>query len=162
MCNKAGKGLYRREKKADGSSDKFVYNIAKGDYEPLGKISIPFKKDCVNAIQASDYKKLGQIIQTAQGTEADLLRHFIARYISYSFSLIPEVTDASGVDGSMGFGFNWVPPTAWVDVLGGVDQTRKFIDSQKIPVPDFLAKATGSSIYTLRGKLDYRQLFRAG
>ncbi|MBL8019824.1 MAG: 3-hydroxyacyl-CoA dehydrogenase family protein [Leptospirales bacterium] len=162
MGNKAGKGLYRREKKADGSSDKFVYNIAKGDYEPLQKISIPFKADCVNAIRASDYKKLGQVVLTAQGSEADLLRHFIARYIAYSFSLIPEVTDVLGVDGSMGFGFNWVPPTAWVDVLGGVDATRKFIEQQKIAVPDFLAKASGSPFFSLRGKIDFRQLFRAG
>ena len=161
LGNKAGKGLYRREKKADGSTDRFVYNISKGDYEPLAKIQIPFKKDCVEAIRDSDYRKLGQVILTAQGSEADLLRHFIARYIAYSFSLVPEVSDGAGVDGAMGFGFNWVPPSAWVDILGGVDAARKFIESQKIGVPDFLAGASGSPFFTLRGRLDYRQLFRA-
>ncbi|HMU83190.1 MAG TPA: 3-hydroxyacyl-CoA dehydrogenase family protein [Leptospiraceae bacterium] len=162
LGNKAGKGLYRREKKADGTTDRFVYNIKKGDYEPLAKIQVPFKKDAVTAIQASDYQKLGSIILTAPGMEADLLRHFIARYIAYSFSLIPDVTDANGVDGAMGFGFNWVPPTAWVDVLGGVDAVRKFIEKEKIQVPEFLAKASGSPFFSLRGKLEYRQLFRAG
>jgi 3-hydroxyacyl-CoA dehydrogenase len=37
LGNKAGKGLYRREKKAYGTTDRFVYNIKKGDYEPLAK-----------------------------------------------------------------------------------------------------------------------------
>ena len=60
----------------------------------------------------------------------------------------------------MGFGFNWVPPSAWVDLLGGVDETKKFIDAAGIPVPDYLGKISGSPVYKLQSKLDYRQLFR--
>jgi len=162
MGNKAGKGLYLRTKTADGKSDKKVYNITKGDYEALPAVAIPFKKDMVSAIHSSDYKKMAAILEQAQGFEADLLRYFIARYVAYSFALIPEVTDQNGVDGAMGFGFNWVPPSAWVDLLGGVDASRKFIEKAKIEVPPFLAKASGSPFFKLRGKLDYRQLFRAG
>jgi hypothetical protein len=47
-------------------------------------------------------------------------------------------------------------------VLGGVDAVRKFIEKEKIQVPEFLAKASGSPFFSLRGKLEYRQLFRAG
>jgi len=61
----------------------------------------------------------------------------------------------------MGFGFNWVPPTAWVDLLGGVEETKKFIEKANLPVPDALKQLSGCNVYTLKNKLDYRQLFRA-
>lgn len=159
LGNKAGKGLYLRGKTADGKKFKQVLNTKTGAYEDLPKIEIPFKKEAEAAIGASDYRKAIEIFTTAQGFEADLLRHIIARYIAYSFSLIPEVTDLAGVDGAMGFGFNWVPPSAWVELLGGVDATKKFLESQKIAVPDALANLKGD-VYSLRGSLDYRQLFR--
>ena len=161
LGNKAGKGLYMRTKTPEGKRQKLVYNITKGDYEELPKVVIPFKADAINAIRNSQYGKAVEIFKTAEGFEADLLRYFIARYISYSLSLVPSVTDKSGVDGAMGFGFNWTPPSAWVDLLGGTDATRKFIEAQKLEAPAALNGDTGS-YYELKAKLDYRQLFRAG
>lgn len=161
LGNKAGKGLYLRKKNADGSREKLVWNISKGDYMSLPAVNIPFKKDAIAAIQASRYADAIGIFKSAQGFEADLLRYFIARYISYSLSLVPEVTDRNGVDGAMGFGFNWTPPSAWVDLLGGVDETKRFLEKAGIPVPAELSKEPKKPFYPLK-KLDYRQLFRAG
>lgn len=164
LGNKAGKGLYLRQTGADGKKQKLVYNTKTGDYEPLPKIDIPFKKAAANAIAESDYVGAAEIFKTAQGFEADLLRYFIARYISYSFWLVPEVTDQAGVDGAMGFGFNWVPPSAWVDFLGGLDVTRKFIADAGLEVPPYLkdAKDDGGPFFKGGDKLDWRQLFRGG
>ncbi|MBX7056450.1 MAG: 3-hydroxyacyl-CoA dehydrogenase family protein [Leptospirales bacterium] len=162
MGDKAGKGLYRRSKTADGKRLKHVYDIKKNDYVDLPALSVPFKKDAVAAIKDSDYQGLGRVFLEAKGFEADLLRHFLARYVAYSLSLIPEVTDQNGVDGAMGFGFSWVPASAWVDLLGGAAATRKFIESQKLEVPPFLAGNNGVPFYQLRDRLDFRQLFRAG
>ena len=161
MGNKAGKGLYQRSRTADGKRDIKVYNTKSGNYEPLPKIEIPFKADAVAAIRDSNYARALEIFKTAKGDEADLLRYMIARYVSYSLELIPEVTDQNGVDGAMGFGFNWVPPSAWVDLLGGVDETKRFIEAQKLAVPAYLASTKKSPLYELRSRLDYRQLFRA-
>ncbi len=161
MGDKAGKGLYQRFKTAEGKRGKKVYDIAKNDYVDLPAVTVPFKKDAVEAIKDSNYAGLGQVFLNAKGFEADLLRHFLARYVSYSLSLIPEVTDQNGVDGAMGFGFSWVPASAWVDLLGGVDATKRFLEAQKLPVPAFLAQASGAPFYKLRDRLDYRQLFRA-
>ncbi|MCB1323136.1 MAG: 3-hydroxyacyl-CoA dehydrogenase family protein [Leptospiraceae bacterium] len=162
LGNKAGKGLYQRTKTADGKREKKVYNINTGDYEALPAVNVPFKKEAITAINNSDYRTAVNIMMSAKGFEADLLRYMIARYISYSFELIPEVTDQNGVDGAMGFGFSWTPPSAWVDFLGGVDATKKFIDEQKLPVPEYLKSAGGSPFYQLGDKLDSRQTFRAG
>lgn len=162
LGNKSGKGLYQRKKNADGSREKLVYDIGQGDYGPLPAVNIPFKKDMQNAIRDSRYPQAMEILRSATGFEADLLRYFVARYISYSLSLIPEVTDQNGVDGAMGFGFSWLPASAWVDFLGGIEEARRFIEKSGLPVPAYLASAKGSPFYQLRAKLDPRQLFRAG
>lgn len=162
LGNKAGQGLYLRRKNADGSREKLVWNIKKGDYEALPGVTVPFKKAAIEAIRGARYSDAAEIFKTAQGTEADLLRYFIARYISYSLSLVPEVTDQNGVDAAMGFGFNWTPPSAWVDFLGGVDETKRLMDQNKVEVPRALAAArTKGPFYGLH-RLNYRQLFRAG
>ncbi len=162
LGNKAGKGFYLRKTTPDGKREKLVYNIKTGDYEALPKVTIPFRAEAAAAIHDSRYDRAAEIFKTASGFEADLLRYFIARYISYSFWLVPEVTDQDGVDGAMGFGFNWVPPSAWVDFLGGLDETKKFITSAKLEVPPYLAQAKADSKPFFRGgdKLDWRQLFR--
>ncbi len=162
MGNKAGKGLYLRKKNPDGSREKLVWNIKKGDYEALPAVNIPFKKAAIEAIRGSRYADAAEIFKTAQGSEADLLRYFVARYVSYSLSLVPEVTDQNGVDAAMGFGFNWTPPSAWVDFLGGADETKRLLEKSKVEIPKVLAAANGKSrFYGLR-HLNYRQLFRAG
>ena len=158
-------GVYLRQKQEDGSKSIQVYNVHSEKHEdlPKDKVNIAFKTETLQAIRNSDYKTAVEIFKTAKGVEADILRHFIARYISYSFSLIPEVTDQNGVDGAMGFGFSWLPPSAWVDLLGGVKKTCFFIEQQKMPVPDALtlSRANGNSLYQLQNVLDYRSLFKA-
>lgn len=164
LGNKAGKGLYLRKTTEDGKKQKLVYNTKTGDYDPLPKVEIPFKAEAAAAIRDSDYARAAEIFKTAPGFEADLLRYFIARYIAYSFWLVPEVTDQDGVDGAMGFGFNWVPPSAWVDFLGGLEETKKFIEAAKLEVPPFLkeAKDDGGPFFKGGDKMDWRQLFRGG
>jgi hypothetical protein len=111
-------------------------------------------------IHDSNYRGFIDLLKSDSSEESGIVRYFIARYIAYSFSIIPDVTDQNGVDGAMGFGFNWVPPSAWVDLLGGVDETKKFIENAGLAIPEFLNDASGSPFYKLQGKLDYRSLFR--
>ncbi len=159
---KAKKGLYAVSKDAEGKKNIEVYNITKDTYEPLPTVELKFKRECERAIKNGEYKNAIQIMKEASGFEADLLRHFIARYVSYSFSLVPEVTNQNGIDGAMGFGFSWLVPSAWVDLWGGVKETCKFIESQGMPVPEFLSKQTKiETLYKLQNVLDYRSLFRA-
>ncbi|MCS7204344.1 MAG: 3-hydroxyacyl-CoA dehydrogenase family protein [Leptospiraceae bacterium] len=161
LGNKAGRGLYKREKTEEGKTIARVYNIAKGEYEIPPQIDLSFRNKAIAYVRESDYRGLANHIKNSSGSEAELVRYFIARYISYALSLVPEVTDIKGVDGAMGFGFNWVPPTAWIELLGGVEETIKFIEKANLPVPDAIHEIPRDQIYTLKRKLDYRQLFRA-
>lgn len=160
---KSGEGLTKRVKLEDGRREKYVYNIHTGNYDPYPKFNLSFAKEASKKIQGSDYKGAMEVIKNAQGIEAEICRHFIARYISYSLSIVGEVVDTKeNADAAMGFGFNWVPASAFVDFLGGVEETKKFLNNAKIEIPPVLksAKSKGS-FYQLQDKLDARSLFRA-
>lgn len=163
LGNKAGKGLYKRSKTADGKRVKEYYDIKKGAYVPVPKFDLPFVKEAQTAIAGSRYEDAIDVIKNAPGEEGKLCRYFTARYISYAFSLVGEVVDnKEGVDMVMGFGFNWVPASAWVDFLGGVEATKKFLTDAGVEIPKVLADAKDSDqpFYQLQDKLDARQLFR--
>ncbi|MFN3603366.1 MAG: 3-hydroxyacyl-CoA dehydrogenase family protein [Leptonema sp. (in: bacteria)] len=160
LGNKTGKGIYKKEKDSEGKSYIKIYDIQKKDYVDLPKLDLSFKNKAVQYIREADYRNLGNHIKNSTGEEAELVQYFIARYISYALSLVPEVTDIKGVDGAMGFGFNWVPPTAWIDILGGIEETKKFIEKKGLEIPPAF-KNLKTPAYTLKGKLDYRQLYRA-
>lgn len=159
---KSGQGLFKRTKTPDGKREKFVYNIATGNYDPYPKFDIPFTKEAANKIANSDYKGAMNVIKEASGFEAELCRYFIARYISYSLSIVGEVVDnKENADAAMGFGFNWVPASAFVDFLGGVKEAKKFLENAKIEIPPVLKDAKeGEKFYKLQNKLDARSLFR--
>lgn len=160
---KKGEGFYKRTKSADGKREKFVYNISTGNYDPYPKMDIPFTKEASKMIASSDYVGAMNVIKAAKGFEADLCRYFLARYISYSLSIVGEVVDSKEEgDAAMGFGFNWVPASAFVDFLGGVVEAKKFLTNAKVEIPPVLAKANPKErFYKLSDKLDARALFRA-
>lgn len=159
---KSKQGLYKKTEIEGGAKRIEVYNPREKRYEALPSIELDFKSKALEAVRDANYPRAINILKEAKGWEADLLRYFIARYISYSFSLIPEVSDQKGIDGAMGFGFNWLPPSAWVDLLGGVAESCRFMEKQKVPVPEFLSNASDNGrLYALQSQLDYRSLFKA-
>jgi len=160
---KSGQGLMKRTKTAEGKREKYVYNIATGNYDPYPKFNIAFTKEASKKIADSDYSGAMKVIKEASGLEAELCRYFIARYISYSLSIIGEVVEnKENADKAMGFGFNWVPASAFVDFLGGVGESIKLLEQAKIPVPEVLAGADKNKpFYQLKDVLDARALFRA-
>ena len=172
LGSKTKGGLYKSViDKETQKKKRQVYNITQDSYEDLPSLAtfdLSFIEDANDAIRTADYFKLAQVIQVAKGEAADIVRHFIARYISYSLSLVPEVSDMKGIDGAMGFGFNWLPPSAWTDLLGGAKSTMRFIESvlssDPDPVPNVLrdlASGAKAKVYSLRGDLDYRSLLKA-
>jgi len=160
---KSEAGLTKRVKLSDGKQEKFVYNIQTGNYDPYPKFDIPFAKEARKRILNSDYKGAMEVIKSATGLEAELCQYFIARYISYSLSIVGEVVPTKeDSDKAMGYGFNWVPASAFVDFLGGVKEAIQLIEKAKLPVPELLRKADPNKpFYKLKDQLDARALFRA-
>jgi hypothetical protein len=77
--------------------------------------------------------------------EITLVKRFLLGYISYSFARVGEVTEPGvgihGIDKVMSYGFSWLPPSGWVDLLGGPKETRSLMEKCDLPVPEQLKSA---------------------
>jgi 3-hydroxyacyl-CoA dehydrogenase len=91
------------------------------------------------------YGKAVDIIKNDSSSEVALVRHFILGYVSYSFGRVGEVTDPDagihGIDRVMAFGFSWLPPSGWVDLLGGPRETIRLLEAGDLPIPEQLKQA---------------------
>ena len=73
-----------------------------------------------------------------------MARRVVLGYISYALNRVGNaevVRSARDVDRIMGFGFNWAPPTALIDLLG-VQTAIGLLEAQQLPVPPVLQQAT--------------------
>lgn len=162
LGRKSGEGLFKYVKSPHGKNEIFVYNINKNTYEPQRGIRISFVEEAKHKIFSGDYVAAMKVIRQAKGFEADTARYFLSRYISYSLSLVGEVVESKEmVDMAMAYGFNWVPPSALVDFLGGVRATIALIESARLPVPSVLRlEKNRKNFYKLQDHLDARSFLR--
>jgi hypothetical protein len=61
----------------------------------------------------------------------------------------------------MGFGFNWAPPSALVDVFG-IEETQRLIKDSGLPVPKALSDAAKSGRKRFFGDPNKGRYFVAG
>src|SRR5262249_37457499 len=65
------------------------------------------------------YREAFDVFAEASGPDAELMRRVVLGYVSYGLNRVGEVVETvADVDRIMGFGFNWAPPGALVDVIG--------------------------------------------
>ena len=65
------------------------------------------------------YQEAFDVFAEAGGADAELMRRVILGYVSYGLGRVGEVVErVADVDRIMGFGFNWAPPGALVDLIG--------------------------------------------
>ena len=158
LGNKNGQGFYKKE-----GDQKLVFNIDKKRYEPIPKFNIEFIDQAKELISNGDYKKAFEIIIKTKTFESKIIQYFFARYISYSLSLIGTVVETKeDIDKVMAYGFNWLPPCALIDLIGGKDKAIELIKQNKLLVPDEINKhSTKNNFYTLQNELDFRSFIKA-
>ncbi|MBA3818295.1 MAG: 3-hydroxyacyl-CoA dehydrogenase family protein [Deltaproteobacteria bacterium] len=115
-----------------------VLDARTGDYRPLAEVSPPmptFVEKMKGAIKSGHHTGAMEVLCSATGKEADLLRQVVLGYISYGLGLVGEVVERPrDVDRIMGFGFNWAPPSVLVDAIGP-GRTIVMLEQAKLPVP---------------------------
>ncbi len=160
---KARQGLYDYVSGPGSTGAGQCYDILTGQYRPVPEIQIEFADRANALIRVSDYSGAVNVIRREQSLEGEICRYVLARYIGYAFSLVGTVVpDRESLDTVMGFGFNWVPPSAWVDLLGGVKETVRFLEQAGVTPPEVLLETgVDGPCYTLKKTLDPRSLFRA-
>ncbi|HRP70080.1 MAG TPA: hypothetical protein PLY93_11155, partial [Turneriella sp.] len=139
-----GKGGYFNR---DAEKNKLTLDIPSFSFNPTKKEKVDWVEKTKAAIHDGLYSQAINLVKTASGEEADVVRHFILGYVAYSFARIGEVTPEKdgihGIDRVMSSGFSWLPASGWVDLFGGVKETCALIEKAKLPVPQQL-----SSIHT--------------
>jgi len=133
-------GFFRVEGKgADATT--FVLDPKTGDYKLLAEVSPPMPtfiekmKGAIRVGRDDGYRGAMDVLCTAEGKEAELLRKVMLGYISYGLGLVGEVVDRPrDIDRIMGFGFNWAPPSVLVDAIGP-GRTIVLLERAQLPIP---------------------------
>jgi 3-hydroxyacyl-CoA dehydrogenase len=138
------KGGFFRVTGKGADAKHFVLDPATGEYKPLAEVAPPiptFVEKRKTAIRDGRHAGAMEVLCTAEGLEADLLRKVVLGYISYGLGLVGEVVERPrDIDRIMGFGFNWAPPSVLVDAIGPT-RTITMLERAKLPVPRSIVEA---------------------
>jgi 3-hydroxyacyl-CoA dehydrogenase len=130
-------GFYRAEGKT-----KLVLDPKTREYRPLTRPELPAFVGQVKALErVGRYRQALDVLASADGPAADLLRRVVLGYVSYGLGRVGEVVkETRDVDRIMGFGFNWAPPGLLADLIGD-KRTLTLIERAGLPVPRVLIDA---------------------
>ena len=134
-------GFYRRVR--DGKkTETFVLDAARGEYRAAhdAVVDLPdFVVQMKRSNRVGRYREALSVMLEARGREADLLRRVVLGYVSYGLNRVGEVVQSPrDVDRIMGFGFNWAPPSVFVDLIGAKPLIQA-LERAKLAVPKVLA-----------------------
>ncbi len=131
-------GFYR----CGTNNEKLVIQPHTFEYKKIRKMKNDAVENMKFHIHDGEYRKALELFKRVESEEISIVKHFILGYISYSFFRIGEVTPSEmgihGIDRALAYGFSWLPPSAWVDYLGGPKETMKLLEKSSIPVPEQL------------------------
>lgn len=126
LGKKTGQGLYRILKDENGYCRKEVYDIKNRQYRKVFHYTFPFKEKMIAAIGEGKYTEAFDVLKNNSSQEARLCLKFLLEYIGYSLYIVSELAEtAHAVDDAMATGFNWMPPLALIQALGGKEEVRR-------------------------------------
>ena len=116
----------------------------------LGPPKIPFVEEVRDLHRRGRYREGVQHFMAAEGAEADIAKRVILGYISYALNRVGPsevVQSAADVDRIMTSGFNWAPPSAYVDLIGP-KETRTLMERYNLRVPAIVEAAARGEVPT--------------
>src|SRR5215212_5393242 len=122
-------GFYRRVvgegRLTEGSHGRIedqVLDPARLQYVARGAaLEIPFVEEVRDLHRRGRYEEGVRRFMAAEGPDADIAKRVILGYVSYALNRVGPgevVQDYADVDRIMTAGFNWAPPSAYVDMIG--------------------------------------------
>ena len=148
---KQGGGLYKIE-----NEKKLVYDVKTMQYREVIDYNFYFIDQAINLFKCGKYKEGFDIIKNDMSLESNICMEFLLKYIIYSIKTAKSLSEKiADCDNAMANGFNWLPPLALLDVLGGKEETKKLCSNYlNNDYSDVLEYATAS-------KFDYRKYIKA-
>lgn len=120
LGRKAGGGLYRTKIAADGNKTREVWDVAHRTYRKVNRYVFPFAMEMCDLLYEGDYREAFDLLEVNRSSEAQICLAGLLKYAIYSYAIAGEISDGiSSADDVMATGFNWCPPSAIVDALGG-------------------------------------------
>lgn len=144
LGKKAGEGLYKTIVHDSGIKIRQVYDVEHGYYRNVMRYKFPYVEEMVSAFRAGDYEQGFKALINNRSQEADICCAFLLKYVLYSLETAKAVGyDLYSADDVMAAGFNWCPPLALIEILGGIKEVQRLC-----------AERLGSSILTSKSFLD--------
>lgn len=162
LGRKTGAGLYRTLIHDSGAKIRQVYDIESGTYRDVMKYTFPFEEAMLDSLKEGDYERAMSVLKTNRSLEAEICLYFLLKYVLYSLRATELVGyDIHSADDVMATGFNWCPPLAMIQALGGVEVfeglCRERMDEEllaRIDLKHLLHQVEAS-------KYDYRKFIKA-
>jgi 3-hydroxyacyl-CoA dehydrogenase len=130
-------GFYRRQNKRVE-----VLNPQTNSYQELkAPQPIDFVERMRELHRVGRYPDSLKILAEAKGDEAELARRVVLGYVSYALNRVGEVAETNNdVDIIMSYGFNWAPPSIFVD-LWGPRETLEMMSRYRLKAPRVVEEA---------------------
>lgn len=123
LGEKVGAGFYR---KSTSNNEDLVYDILSGEFREVENYSFHFSNLIANFIQNGHYKEAAEILKTNDSLEEKICLELMLEYVLYSLKVTNQVGENQhSADVAMATGFNWLPPLAVSDYLGGDSEFKK-------------------------------------
>lgn len=162
LGRKTNGGLYKSIVKDDGTKEIAVYDISSDQYRKVMDYNFPFKIQMIHYLKTGDYSKAFDQLINDTSLEAEICIQFMIKYVIYSLTITKSIGEnIYSADDVMAAGFNWVPPLAVIDALGGAE-IFETLTMNKMP-KEFLSKTNISEILrdAPKSRYDYRSYFKA-
>ena len=131
LGRKTGCGLYQAVVNSDGTKSINVYDITSKTYRPRNKYVFPFASNMRKEFKLGNYEKAFKGLVENHSIEAQICIQFLVKYVIYGIVTSKAIgEDIHSADDVMATGFNWVPPLAIIDALGGIIEFKKIANSK--------------------------------
>ena len=117
----------------------------------------------IKDIRRGKYEEAIKILINDESYEAKLCKSMVLKYVIYSIYVTKEVAyNINACDDAMVTGFSWLPPIAWINILGGkekiIELTKKYLNKKWV---DVVEEDTFFDNVPSNSKYDYRQFLKA-
>jgi 3-hydroxyacyl-CoA dehydrogenase len=143
-------GFFRRVTD-EGKTTVEALDATSGRYHPIDR---SYKVDFVERIKDLNhrgrYREGIEAFMTAEGADADIARRVVLGYVSYALNRVGPgevVQNHADVDRIMTAGFNWAPPSAYIDLIGA-DRAAAAMERYGLKVPDLVRAAQRGEVKT--------------
>lgn len=146
-------GLYKKTE----NGELLVYDIITKRYRDVVEYKFQYLENTLLCFKNGNYKDGFDVIKNDTSLESNICMEFLLKYIVYSLQISSNIsTNINACDIAMANGFNWIPPLALVEALGGQNEVKRLCKK-------YLKDSYNENVLNNipKSKYDYRKYIKA-